>query len=229
MTSELELAQAIDQTNLDPTTTLEDARAFFEQAAQYRFAAVAILPMYVDLAASVLRGTDTRVDVAVSYPLSAVPGALKAAETADAVGRGADEIDYVMNVGLLKTGGYRELVDEAREVVAAADGRVVKAIIEMWGLTEAETHAACEICCEAAVDFVKSSSGFKGYKALRPSTLEDARLLLGLVGDRAQVKMAGGIRDTDFALQLLDLGIARLGTSSGVAIVEGLREQASSG
>jgi deoxyribose-phosphate aldolase len=224
----LELCQAIDQTNLDPMATIEAYQAFCEEAARYRFASVSILPLYVETAAAVLKGTDTKVDAAISYPLSAVPGSLKAAEAADAVRRGADEIDYLMDVGALKTGEYGLLVDEARQVVAAADGRVVKAIIEMWGLSEVEVRAACEIACEAGVTFVKSSTGYKGHKALRLSTLGDARLLLRLVGDRAKVKIAGGIRDTDFALDLLDLGVARVGTSSGVAIVEGFKQRASS-
>jgi len=217
-----DLAQTIDQTDLNPTKTLGAARAFFEQAAAYHFASVAILPLYVDLAAAVLKGTQTKVDAAIAYPLSAVPGSMKAAETADAVQRGADEIDYVMNVGALKSGEYGLLVEEARQVVAAADGRVVKVIIELWGLAENEARAACEIACEAGVHFVKSSTGYKGHKDMRASTVDDAHLLLRLVGDRARVKIAGGITDTAFALELLKLGVARLGTSSGVAIVDGL-------
>ena len=226
--TEFELAQTIDQTNLNPTMTFEASQAFFKEAAEYRFASVSILPMYVEAAAAVLKGTDTKVDAAISYPLSAVPGSLKAAEAADAVRRGADEIDYVMNVGALKTGEYDLLVDEARQVVAAADGRLVKVIIEMWGLRETEVRAACEIACEAGVHFVKNSTGYKGHKAMRPSILDDAKLLLRLVGNRAKVKIAGGIRDTGFALELLDLGVARLGTSSGVAIMEGFEQQISS-
>jgi len=224
---ESELAQAIDQTNLDPTTPVDVARAFFEQAAAYRFGSVAILPMYADLASAVLKGTDTKVDVAISYPLSAVPASLKAEEAADAVSHGANEIDYVMNVGLLKSGAYSDLVDEAKQVVDAAEGRVVKAIIEMWGLTHNEVRAACEICCQVQVNFVKSSTGYKGHKALAPSTLEQARLLVQLAGGRCRVKMAGGIRELGLTLELLSMGVARIGTSSGVAIVEAYRKNAS--
>ncbi len=217
--NKFELAQTIDQTNLDPMTTLDAFRLFCEEAVRHHFATVAVLPVYVETAATVLKGTDTKVCAAISYPLGAVPGSLKAAEAADAIRHGADEIDYVINVGALKTGEYDLLVDEARQVIAAANGRVVKTIIEMWCLTEAEVYAACEIACEAGVDFVKSSTGYKGYKGMRASILDDAKLLLRLVGNRARVKIAGGVRDADFALELLNLGVARLGTSSGVPIM----------
>jgi deoxyribose-phosphate aldolase len=223
--TEFKLTQTLDQTNLNPMMTFAIARDFFEQAAVYRFGSVAILPMHVELAAEVLKGTDTKVDVAISYPLSAVPAALKAAETADAVKRGADEIDYVMDVGALRSGAYNALVDEAQQVIAAADGRVVKAIIEMWGLAENQVRAAVEACCEAGVHFVKSSTGYKGHAALCASTADDARLLVMLAGGRCRVKMAGGIRDLDFALELLDLGVDRIGTSSGVPIVNAFRER----
>ncbi|MBN1314250.1 MAG: deoxyribose-phosphate aldolase [Anaerolineales bacterium] len=227
--SKLEFAQTIDQTNLDPTMTQKAAQSFFEKAAECRFASVAILPVFVDLAAEVLRGTETKVDAAISYPLSAVPFSLKAAETADAVRRGADEIDYVMDVGALKSGDYSALVQEAKAIIKASDGRLVKAIIEMWGLTNDEVFAACEICCDAGVHFVKSSTGYKGHYALRTSTVDDAKLLLKCVGDRAKVKIAGGIREIGFATELLDLGVARLGTSSGVKLLNSWIEQSASG
>jgi deoxyribose-phosphate aldolase len=216
----IELSRAIDQTNLNPLATLDACRAFCEEAAQHDFASVAILPMYVETATDVLKGTNTRVCAAISYPLSALPGALKADEAADAVCRGADEIDYVMNVGALRSGDYDLLVDEAQQVISAADGRVVKAIIEMWALSEDEVRAACEIGCEAGVTYIKSSTGYKGHKGMRASTKDDARLLLDLVGDRAKVKIAGGVKDAIFAMELLKMGVSRLGTSSGVAILK---------
>jgi deoxyribose-phosphate aldolase len=220
----VQLARAIDQTSLDPALPLEKFRTFCEEAARYGFASVAILPLHVETAVAMLKGTDVMVGAAIAFPLGAVPASLKAVETADAIRRGAHEVDYVMNVPALKSGEYRLLVDEARQVVAAADRRTVKVIIEMWGLTGDEIRAACEIGCEGGVDFVKSSTGYKGHPRMRPSTLDDARLLLRYTAGRAKVKMAGGITATQTAVDMLEMGVSRLGTSAGVAIVDGLRE-----
>ncbi len=226
MTSEFELAQSIDQTNLNPLLSYPKCVHFLEESEQYNFASVAILPIYTKLAANLLKGSQTRVCVAISYPLGGVPGLLKARETAYAIKSGAQEIDYVMNITALKAGEYDLLLDESREIISAAEGRTVKVIIEMWNLSQDEIKVACKIACDANVSFVKSSTAFKGYKAMRSGTIEDAKTLLAAVNGRVKVKIAGGINNAKLAVDLLSLGVARIGTSSGVEIIKGYRKMA---
>jgi len=222
--SEFQLAQSIDQTNLNPLLSYNECVQFFEESKNFKFASVAILPIYTKLAAEILKGSHTKVDVAVSYPLGGVPANLKAKEVEYAIIDGAEEIDYVVNIAAIKSREYKKVLDEARMIVSAAEGKPVKAIIEMWNLTKDEIKITCETVLEAHVSFVKSSTAYKGYKNMRAGTTEDAILLRKIVQNRANIKIAGGIKNIQLTLKLLSLGVDRIGTSSGVQILTGFRD-----
>lgn len=221
--TEFQLAQSLDQTNLNPFLTYDEYVLFFEESRNLNFSSVAILPIYTQLAAKILNGSHTIVDAAISYPLGCVPAILKAKEVEHAVKFGAGEIDYVVNIAAIKSGSYKKVFDEAQMIISAANGKPVKAIIEMWNLSEEEVRATCEELIAAHVTYIKSSTAYKGYKNMREGTIDDALLLKKVVHNRAKVKIAGGIRDIDQVYKLLDLGVDRIGTSSGVRILDGFR------
>jgi len=216
----IELAQKIDQTNLNPALGYSDIKKFLIQSKELQFKSVAILPIYTSIAANLLKDSLTKVCVAISYPFGNIPYQLKVKEVNHAIDEGAEEIDYVINVLELKSGNYQTVLDEAKAIVSAAEGRITKAIIEIWSLNEDEIKAACEIICEAKVAFVKSSTAFKGYKAMRAGSVDDAKILKKYVRDRAQIKIAGGINSLSLAMDLLSKGVGRIGTSSGKKIME---------
>lgn len=222
--TEFQLAQSIDQTNLNPLFSYKECTHFLEESRRLSFASVAILPGFTRLASDILDGSHTKVVTGISYPLGTVPASLKAKEVAYAIQDGADEIDYVINIAAVKNRDFQKIVDEARMIVSAAEGKPVKAIIEIWNLTEDEIRDTCEAILEAGVTFVKSSTAYKGYRNLRGSKIEDALLLKEIVKGRAKIKIAGGISDIQLALDLLSLGVDRIGTSSGVKILAGFRE-----
>lgn len=222
--SEFQLAQSLDQTNLSPLLSNKDFVTFLEKSRDLNFASVAILPIYTKLAAEVLEGSHTNVCIAISYPLSGVPGHLKAKEVAYAIKNGADEIDYVVNIAAVKSREYQKVFEESQMIVSAAEGKPVKSIIEMWNLTPDEIRDTCEAVVEAGVTFVKTSTAFKGYDNMRSSTIEDAIVLKKILQNRVKIKIAGGIKDIDLTLKLLSLGVDRIGTSSGVQILDAFRD-----
>jgi deoxyribose-phosphate aldolase len=218
-----ELARRIDQTLLEPYTSKTEMEAFCNQARKYGFAGVAILPVHVPIARRVLDGSDVKVVAAIGFPLGSLPTELKVSEAEWCIENGADELDMVMNIGALKTGDFDVVKRDIEEVVRVAKGRTVKVILEVPLLTKDEVIKACNIAKEAGAHFVKTSTGFKGFKGWRPTTVEDVKLLRQAVGTSMKVKAAGGIRTTEQAIALIEAGADRIGTSSGVEIVEGLK------
>ncbi len=229
MIDEFALAQYLDQTKLDSKSTFEEYEHFLQEAARYQFHSVAVLPRYAKLASKVLHGSKTQVCVGISYPYGGLPPTLKALEAAEAVCRGAEELDYVINVPALKVGEYSTLKEEALRIVEQADGRVTKAIIEVWTLSPAEMEAICEIAIEAGVRFIKTSTGYKGFADLKPTTVQDAERLLKFSGGRINIKVSGGVGDARAALKLIGMGVRRIGTSSGEKIIADFRALQQSG
>ncbi|MHA1505594.1 MAG: deoxyribose-phosphate aldolase [Candidatus Asgardarchaeia archaeon] len=217
-----ELAKKLDQTLLEPYTSEKEMEAFCEEAKKYGFASVAILPVHVPIAARVLEGSDVKVTAAIAFPLGSLPTELKVSEVEWCIENGADEVDMVMNIGALKSGKYDVVKKDIEEVVKAAKGKIVKVILEVPLLTRDEVIKACEIVKETGAHYVKTSTGFKGFKGWRPTTVEDVKLLKECVGDKLKVKAAGGIRTAEQAIAIIEAGAERIGTSSGVRIVEGL-------
>lgn len=212
-----QLARHIEHTLLKPEATAKDLEKLCAEAREYGFFAVCVNGSRVELARALLEDTPVKVAAVVGFPLGAMESDVKRFETEAAIDSGAQEIDMVLNLGRLKDGDDAYVLRELRDVVEAADERVVKVILETGLLTRDEKIRACDLVLESGAHFVKTSTGFSGGGA----TVEDVKLLRELVGLKFGVKASGGIRDAATALALIEAGANRLGTSSGVAIVKG--------
>lgn len=222
MTKE-ELAGKIDHTNLKAFATLADIEKLCREAKDNHFASVCVNSVWVTAARTLLEGTDVAVCTVVGFPLGACSHDTKAAETAIAVENGASEIDMVLDIGAAKDGRWDAVRSDVEGVIEAAreaaDGKkvTVKVILENCYLTKDEIERACGECVAAGADFVKTSTGFGTGGA----TVEDVALMRKTVGDRCFVKAAGGIRDRETALAMIEAGADRLGCSAGIAIING--------
>ena len=212
-----ELASYIDHTLLKPDATRVQLEQLCAEAAEHQFSTVCVNGSRVELAYSLLEDSDVQVCTVVGFPLGAMDADAKRYETEVAVDLGASEIDMVMNVGRFKDGEHDYIVREIRDVVEAADDRVVKVILETCLLTNDEIAQACKLVTQAQAHFVKTSTGFGNAGA----TLEHVRLMRETVGQFAGVKAAGGVRNADDARAMIEAGATRIGTSNGVAIVSG--------
>lgn len=219
-----ELPGYIDSTLLGADVSRERVSAVCAEAVRERFFGVCVNPTHVRFARRELSDTSVKVITVVGFPLGANTRTVKVYEAADAVARGADELDMVMNVSAFLH-GYEDFVGkEIEEVVKAADGRPVKVIIETDLLTIEQKQRAAGIVTSAGAAFVKTSTGFFGG-----ATEKDVRLLKEAVGGRAGVKAAGGIRGYERAINLIEAGANRLGTSTAGVIMEALRFARASG
>ncbi len=212
-----ELASYIDHTLLKPDATRAQLEQLCAEAAEHQFSTVCVNGSRVELAYSLLEDSDVQVCTVVGFPLGAMDADAKRYETEVAVDLGASEIDMVMNVGRFKDGEHDYIVREIRDVVEAADDRVVKVILETCLLTNDEIAQACKLVTQAQAHFVKTSTGFGNAGA----TLEHVRLMRETVGQFAGVKAAGGVRNANDAQAMIEAGATRIGTSNGVAIVSG--------
>ncbi|UBD72588.1 deoxyribose-phosphate aldolase [Parabacteroides goldsteinii] len=213
-----QLAGMIDHTFLKPFGTAENIEKLCDEARKYEFAMVAINPAEVETCVKLLEGSPVRVGAAIGFPLGQTTTECKAFETRDAIAKGATEIDTVINVRALQKGRLDIVKKEIEEMVAICrpTGVICKVILETCYLSDAEKETVCRIAKEAGVDFVKTSTGFGTAGA----TVEDVALMRRVVGPEIGVKAAGGIRDLDTALAMIKAGATRIGTSSGVTIVE---------
>ena len=209
----IDLAPFIDHTLLHPTATLEQVEQWCEQADQFNFAAVCVHPAYVRQAAALLHGKRPNVCTVIGFPYGATTSAVKLYEAQEAVENGATELDVVINIGWLKAGNMDAVHREIAEIYEAT-GQTIKAILETALLTDAEKRAAAEVCMEAGVAYLKTSTGLYGG-----ATVADVRLLQELTKDRVGIKASGGIRTVDQALELIMAGATRLGTSQGPELI----------
>ena len=212
----MNLAKYIDHTNLKPDATIEDIVTLCKEAIEYEFAAVCINPGYVDLAAHLIKGTKVKVATVIGFPLGATLTEVKVYEAREALLRKADELDMVINIGAAKAGQWQSVTNEIKEVVKAAEDKLVKVIIETCLLSEEEKKYACQAVLDGGAAFVKTSTGFGGGGA----TEQDVRLLKSIAGNRIKIKASGGIRTREQAESLIAAGADRLGTSAGVKIVK---------
>lgn len=210
------LAEKIDHTLLKATATRGQITQLCAEAAEHHFASVCVNSCWVSLAHGLLAGTGVNVCTVIGFPLGAMSTAGKVAETRAAVADGADELDMVINVGWLLAGENEAVREDIAAVVCAADGRCVKVIIECCLLTDDQKVTACEICAQAGATFVKTSTGFSTGGA----TVQDVALMAKTVAGRCKVKAAGGIHTAAEAQAMVEAGADRIGTSSGLSIVE---------
>ena len=206
----------IDHTVLKADTPLETVKRICDEAMEYNFASVCINPCHVAYCANYLKESDVNVCTVIGFPLGANTSAVKAFETKDAIENGADEIDMVMNIGALKDKNYDLVRDDIKAVVDAANGTLVKVILETCLLTKEEIQKACQLCVEAKADFVKTSTGF----STRGATIEDVRIMKEAVNGKAKVKAAGGVRTPEDMVKIVAAGADRIGTSAGCSLVK---------
>lgn len=213
----MNLARTIDHTLLKPDATGPDIIRLCQEAQTYGFFSVCVNSSRVSLASEVLAGSGVKVAAVTGFPLGAMDSLAKAFETERAVACGADEIDTVLAVGFLRENRLDVVLQDLEMVVRAAGHAPVKVILETCLLSDDQKRTACAMALDAGAAFVKTSTGFSTGGA----TVDDVRLLAAAVGGRCQVKASGGIRDAATARAMVEAGATRLGTSNGIAIVQG--------
>ena len=216
----MELNKYIEHTLLKQNATREEVEKILDEAIEHKFLGVCVNPCNVKFAKEYLRDTDIKVVTVIGFPLGQSTTEVKILETVDAVKNGADEIDMVINGGKLFDGDDDYIVEEISKIKTACQGHNLKVIIETDLLNQDQIKKACELSIKGGADFVKTSTGFVkngvGAKA------EDVKLMFDTVKDAGlQVKASGGIRDKETALKMIEAGAVRLGTSSGVKIING--------
>ncbi|MBA6151164.1 deoxyribose-phosphate aldolase [Gelidibacter maritimus] len=207
--------QYIDHTLLKPSTTERQIIDLCNEAKKYEFYAVCVNSSYVALAKQLLSKTAVKVVTVVGFPLGAMATEAKVFEAKNAVNEGADEIDMVINIGYLRSKNYVAVFKDISDVKNAIGKTPLKVIIEISELSKNEIVKICEICLDAKVDFIKTSTGFSKSGA----TLTAVKIIKKTVRDQAKIKASGGIRDRETALKYIDAGADRIGTSSGVAMM----------
>lgn len=232
--TEEELVKIIDQTNLRTDLSEEEIKEFIEEAKRYNFYGIAVMPIWVPLATKMLANSDMKIIAAIGFPLGAIPTELKIEETKWVIENGPSssdklEIDFVMNITQLKSGNYAAVRNEISEIVKAAEGRVVKVIIEVPLLTREEIVIASLLAEAAGAHYVKTATGFRGWgfpgpSLWRPTTAEDVTLIKNVVGNKLKVKVSGGMETLSDVLAVIEAGADRIGTAYGVQIINEYRK-----
>ena len=211
----MELNSYIDHTNLKPFATLEDIKKLCDEAIKYHFMAVCVNPVYVSTAKELLKNTTVLISTVIGFPLGASTLAVKEFEAIDAINNGADEIDMVINIGAVKNKDYEYVKKEIEDIRDAIDGKTLKVIIETCYLDKEEIKKLTEICNETFVSFIKTSTGFGS----RGASVEDIETINKYKNDLLEIKASGGIKTLEDAEKFINLGVTRIGTSSGVEIM----------
>lgn len=211
------VSSMIDHTILKPEASLVEIEKLCEEAKQYKFCSVCVNSCHVILCKEKLDGSKVKVCSVIGFPLGAMSTPAKAFEAKQAVEDGASEIDMVINVGLVKSGEKDALSRDIKAVLEACGDAVLKVILETGLLSREEKILCCKICRELGVGFVKTSTGF-GHGG---ATIEDVKLMREIVGPDIGVKASGGVRSFETAVEMIQAGATRLGTSSGISIAEG--------
>ncbi|MBD9297683.1 MULTISPECIES: deoxyribose-phosphate aldolase [Megamonas] len=213
----MNINKLIDHTALKPNTNKESILKLIAEAKTYDFASVCVNPCWVALAHQELKNTDIKVCTVIGFPLGANTTEVKVFETKDAIEKGAQEIDMVINIAMLKDKEYDYVENEIHQIVEAAkDKAIVKIIIETCLLTDEEKIKACELSQKAGADFVKTSTGFSTGGA----TVHDIALMRKTVGAEMGVKASGGVHTHEEALAMVEAGATRIGASAGVKLLK---------
>ncbi len=211
----------IDHTLLHPAASPEDIVELCEEAKANKFYAVCVNSCYVYLAVKELKSTNVRIASTVGFPLGASSTKSKVAEAKKAIKDGADEIDMVLNIGFLKSGLHKNVKEDIEAVKKAIGKKTLKVILETCYLSDEEKKIGCLIAEKAGTDYVKTSTGFGTGGAAK----SDIILMRASVGQSIRIKASGGISSTEEALEYIELGVDRIGTSKGVLLMEGINTQ----
>ena len=215
----MQINKYIEHTNLKNTATLKDIESLCNEAIKYDFAAVCVYPYYVALAKELLKDTNIEVCTVVGFPSGMSTREAKVYEAIDAVEKGADMIDMVVNVAAIKNKDYEYIKDEIEEIRDAIDGKVLKVIIETNLLTDKEIVKMTNICNECYVNYIKTCTGFTGGV-----NIEHVDIINKHKNDLVEIKASGGIKTKDDLIAMIDAGATRIGTSHGVEIMNDNKE-----
>ncbi len=215
-----DLNRYIDHTNLKATATPQDIIKLCNEAKEYNFYAVCVSSSYVSLAANELQNSDVKVASVVGFPLGSNSSRSKVCEAAQCIKDGADEIDMVLNIGFLKAKMNESVLEEISTLKEIIGSRTLKVILETCYLTDNEIRMGCQIAKQAGADFVKTSTGFGTDGA----TEHVVKIMIDEVGDTLKIKASGGIKDTATAKRYIEMGVSRIGTSSGIEMVTSLNK-----
>lgn len=215
---DINLAEFIDHTLLTPIAPPDVVQHWCEEADRFKFAAVCVYPSHVPLVVELLQNKTPKVCTVIGFSAGATTSAVKLYEAQEAVENGATELDVVINLTWLRTGKTDALHRELAEIVEST-GQTVKAIIETGLLTDDQKRVATDVCMDAGVSYIKTSTGWNGG-----ATVEDIRLLKEVTRGRVGIKASGGIRTAEQAIALIQAGATRLGTSRGVDLMRQLAE-----
>lgn len=205
----------IDHTLLKPEATQDQIEKLCQEAKQYDFASVCVNPYWVPFCKEELKDSDVKVCTVIGFPLGATSSASKAFETAHAIEQGADEVDMVMNIGELLAGHDQAVQKDIEAVVQAAQGKIVKVILETCLLNDAQIERACSLCVKAKADFVKTSTGFNSAGA----NTHVVEVMKQAVKGQVKVKAAGGVRNQADMDAMIAAGADRIGTSHGIELM----------
>ena len=214
----MEINRYIDHTTLKAMVQKDEIKKLCDEAKEYKFYSVCVNGANVPFAYSQVKDSDVKVAATVGFPLGAMSTEVKVFEAKNAIENGASEIDMVINVGALKDKEYEYVEKEISEIKKAIGNNILKVIIETCYLTDDEKIKACELSVASKADFVKTSTGFGTGGA----TFEDVKLMKEVVGNKAQVKASGGVKNFKTVKKYIELGATRLGTSSGIEIIKGI-------
>lgn len=213
----MNINKLIDHTALKPNTNKKSILKLIAEAKTYDFASVCVNPCWVALAHQELKNTDVKVCTVIGFPLGANTTEVKVFEAKDAIEKGAQEIDMVINIAMLKDKEYDYVENEIHQILEAAkDKAIVKVIIEACLLTDEEKIKACELSQKAGADFVKTSTGFSTGGA----TVHNIALMRKTVGTDMGVKASGGVHTHEEALAMIEAGANRIGASAGVKLLK---------
>ena len=212
----MEINKYIDHTNLKATVTKKDIEKLCDEAKKYHFETVCINTFYVSYAKKLLENSNVGITTVVGFPLGMNTKEVKEYEAIDAINNGADEIDMVVNIGSIKNKDFDYVKEEIECVRDAIDGHVLKIIIETAYLTEDEIIKMTEICNETFVNFIKTSTGF----AKRGASLEDIDIINEHKNDLLEIKASGGIKTEEEAIEFIEKGVTRIGTSHAMDIIK---------
>lgn len=213
----MHLNRYIDHTLLKATATTSDIVKLCQEAITNDFFSVCVNSCYVSLAAEQLKHSNVKVCSVIGFPLGAMSTQAKAAEAIEALKSGANEIDMVMNLGFLKSKYFDSVWKDIQAVKAVMPNNTLKVILETCYLSNEEILKASELAIKGGADFIKTSTGF----GTRGASIEDVKLMKRIAKDSTKIKASGGIKDAKTAIEYINLGAERLGTSSGIAIIKG--------
>ncbi len=212
----MKLSKFIDHTLLKADASIESIKKLCSEAIEYDFKSVCVNTCNIEICKKELVGTDVLVCCVVGFPLGAMSTEAKVFETSDAISKGADEVDMVINIGRLKDKQFDYCIDEIKKIKSVCGNKTLKVIIETCLLTDDEIIEACNCVLKGGADFVKTSTGFSTSGA----TFEGVSLMKKTVGDKCLVKAAGGVRSHDDMLKMIEIGASRIGTSSGTKLIQ---------